>query len=740
MRQRTSVRGDVQGVGFRPFVWNLAVRHGLTGWVANDAAGVVVEVEGPSAAVAAFTRSLLEELPPLATVSAVEHTDVPEQGGHEFAVRASLTQGPPEPAVAADARSCPDCLAEVEDPADRRYGYPLSSCTRCGPRYSVVTGLPYDRARTTLAAFPLCADCRREHDDPQDRRFHAQGICCPACGPRLTDDLTAAVEAVRAGQVLALKGLGGYQLVALASHEGALHRLREAKQRPHRPFAVLVADLDAARQLCEVDAQEAQALTSSAGPIVLLRARTSPAVHPLVAPGLDTLGLLLPTTPLHHLLVRAVGAPVVLTSGNRHAEPLLVDDDQAWADLRDLATVFLRHDRPVVRRLDDSVVQVVEGEVVPLRRARGYAPRPVRLQVPLRRPTLAVGGQQKVTVAAGRGDRAWVSQHLGDLGTWAGHQGYLRDRDDLLGLLSLRPEVVAHDLHPEYVATREARVLHEQDPSVELVGVQHHHAHVASCLVDNGHAGPVLGVAFDGAGLGPDGSIWGGEVLRADLRHAERVGHLRAVDLPGGDAAVRAPWRMALSYLAQDLGAPPPLDRLEQPGHEDVLALVRSGLAPKTSSAGRLFDAVAAVLGIRGEVSYEGQAAVELEQAARRCGAACPPYDVPLRGHEVDGPALVRAVLQDVLDGRAVDHVAHRFHTTLAEQVADLCDTVADGLGTVALTGGVFQNGLLLTLTRRALRSRGFAVLTHRTVPCNDGGLSLGQLAVAAALDSAGRA
>jgi hydrogenase maturation protein HypF len=723
------VTGVVQGVGFRPFVWGLARALELRGWVRNDTAGVVAEVEGTPADLARFLAALRDDPPPLARVDDVQVAPVALAGEPDFAVLTSDLGGAHRVLVAPDAASCAACLAEVDDPADRRYGYAFGSCTHCGPRYTIVRDVPYDRARTTMAGFPMCADCRREYDDPGDRRFHAQPVCCPACGPRLSMPVREAAQVLRRGEVLAVKGIGGYHLAVLADDEAAVARLRRRKHREDRPFALMVRDLGAARRLCQVGALEERLLTSVARPIVLLERVGQVAAS--VAPGQRSLGLMLPYTPLHHLLLAAVDAPLVMTSGNRSDEPIAHRDDDARGRLAGIADAFLAHDRPIETRVDDSVVKVVRERLVPIRRSRGHVPQSLPLPFALRRPVLACGAQLKSTFALGRDDLAFVSHHVGDLDDWATYQSYVRGVEHLQRLFQVTPRLVVHDLHPDYASTRYA----EAREGVDLVGVQHHHAHIASCLVDNGSAEPVLGVAFDGTGLGSDGTLWGGEVLRADLRGFERVGQLRPVPLPGGEAAVREPWRMALSYLRAAYGDDvPDLPVVGHPHWRAVAGLAGSGLAPLTSSAGRLFDAVAAIVGVRDAVTYEAQAAIELEQLADRDEPGS--YLLPLDGTEVDGAALVRSVVEDLGNGVPVAAVSARFHTTLALTVAELCDQVRDGLSTVALSGGVWQNSLLLARTLDALEAKGFRVLTHQHVPCNDGGISLGQLAVAGALDA----
>ncbi len=746
VRVRARVSGLVQGVGLRPFVWREATALGLSGWVGNDAAGVVLEAEGSAEAVAALLVALRQP-PPLARVDEVVSQTVPATGTVGFAVRSSATGGARLALVAPDTATCADCIRELHDPADRRADYPFVNCTNCGPRYTIVRAVPYDRSRTTMARFPLCAACRAEYEDPADRRFHAEPVCCPACGPtlrlldgaggdRAEDPVSGAVRQLRAGAVVAVKGLGGYHLAVDATQEQAVAALRARKHREDRPFALMVADVEAARALCEVGPQEEELLTSAARPIVLLRGRPGAPVAAAVAPGSSEMGLMLPYTPLHVLLLEAHDRPLVLTSGNISDEPIAFADADAVRRLGGLADAFLVHDRTIHTRVDDSVARVVRGRVVPVRRSRGYVPGPVALPVSCPEPVLACGAALKNTFCVARGRHAFVSHHVGDLDQWATLQSYFDGLEHLMGLLDVRPKVVAHDLHPDYPSTRYALDL----PGVELVGVQHHHAHIASCLADNGVPGPVIGVAFDGLGLGTDGTAWGGEFLVADLAGSTRVAHLSQVRMPGGDAAVREPWRMAAAHLdaAYDGLLPAGLDVVGRQGSrwEQVLAASRAGVnAPVTSSAGRLFDAVAALLGVRDTVTYEGQAAIELEHLADRTETGT--YVVPVgQDGVVQAGALLRALVEDLARAIAVPVLAARFHNALADVVLEVCGRLRAqyGLSTVALSGGVFQNALLLHRCLDRLEAVGFAVLTHRRVPSNDGGISLGQAAVAAQL------
>lgn len=743
-RRLLRVRGTVQGVGFRPFVYRAAVSLGLTGTVRNDGEGVLVDAEGDPAALEALRRLMLTEPPPLAQVDAVESSPAEPCGPAGFRIELSAEAAAADVPVSADVAPCDACLAELADPSDRRYRYPFANCTDCGPRYTIVRDVPYDRPLTTMATFAMCPACRAEYDDPGDRRFHAQPIACPACGPQLRwvgddversggDALAAAVTVLRGGGVAAVKGVGGYHLACDAADPAAVARLRARKQRDDKPFAVMVADVAAAHRLCALDDAAVAVLSSPRRPVVLAPRRPDAAVAPAVAPGLGDLGVMLPSSPLHVLLLSELDRPLVMTSGNVSDEPVAHDDDDALTRLRPLVDGVLLHDRPVHVRADDSVVHSAPGgRVQVLRRARGWTPSPVRLPVPADRPVLAVGAHRKSTVTLARGGSAVLSHHLGDLGHRAAHAAFLQAVEHLTRLAHVAPGVVAHDLHPDYRSTAWA-----VETGLPLVGVQHHHAHVASCMVEHGRTEPVLGIAYDGVGLGSDGTLWGGELLVADLEGCTRVGHLAPVPQPGGDAAVREPWRMAVSWLHAALGAD--AAAAWGAGVDDrwphVLHLVTGGRQPQTSSAGRLFDAVAAVLGVRHRVSYEGQAAAELEALARRAVGGVPGYAMRIRGDVLDPAPVLAALVADRRRGVPVPNLAAAFHSAFAQGTAALALRLAGaaGLDAVVLTGGVFQNALLSDQVAARLRRAGCAVLQHAQVPPNDGGISLGQAAVAAA-------
>jgi hydrogenase maturation protein HypF len=700
-RRRFRVSGVVQGVGFRPFVYGLATRHGLGGFVLNDGHGVVAEVEGDEPALDAFATGLRDEAPRLARVEDVLAERLEPVGERSFRIVSSRPTGGTA-LIPPDVATCDDCLRELFDSADRRYRYPFVNCTQCGPRFTIVRSVPYDRPNTTMAGFELCDECRREYEDPLDRRFHAEPTCCPACGPRLSMPVEEAVALLRDGAILAVKGLGGYHLACDATSESAVARLRARKHREEKPLALLTRKPES---LAEVSEAEAALLRSPARPVVLVRRLADAPVAGSVAPGTPWLGLMLPYSPLHHLLAHDAGGPLVLTSGNVSDEPIAFEDDDARRRLGGIADAFLGHDRPIHRRCEDSVVRAG----FPVRRSRGHVPAALPLpdDAP---PLVAAGAELKSTFCVARGREAFLSAHLGDLDSEAAYRAFRSDLRLYLEMLRLEPELVAHDLHPEYLATKWAL---EQD--VELVGVQHHHAHAAACLAEHGEEGPALALVFDGTGFGTDGTLWGSELLRCDLEGFERLAHLEPAPLPGGEAAIREPWRIAAAHL-ELAGLEVPWPEWEQ---------VRESLKldpPLACGMGRLFDAVAAVLGVREQVSYEGQAAIELEQLAGEAPAE------PYSWRFGDATDLVTVCY---LDDAPRELVAARFHETVAVAAAEAC-AEADEPRTVVLSGGSFQNLRLLASTRRRLEERGFRVLTHRLVPPNDGGISYGQAAVAA--------
>jgi hydrogenase maturation protein HypF len=715
---------------------------------------VFAEIEGSEETVAKFLMLLEQEAPPLARIERVSTTSLGVTGGADFVIASSQAVGQRRTLVAADSPTCADCLRELADPADRRYRYPFINCTNCGPRYTIVRDVPYDRPLTTMSGFAMCAQCATEYHDPANRRFHAQPVCCPACGPRLSlvmpdgtrlpgsDPVVAAAELLRSGKIVAVKGLGGYHLSVDAGNAAAAAALRARKHREDKPFALMVPDLATARRLCAVDETAERVLAGARRPIVLLPRLPAAdrQVAPAVAPGNRQLGLMLPYTPLHHLLLEAVARPIVATSGNVSDEPIAFRDDDALERLAAIADAFLLHDRPIHVRTDDSVVRALDGRESVVRRSRGYVPEPVTVSFGFRRPVLACGAELKNTFCLAKENRAFVSQHIGDLENAETLRSFTDGIEHFRRLFDVTPQLVAHDLHPDYLSTKYAAELAD----VELLGVQHHHAHVAACLADNGETGPVIGVAFDGTGYGTDETIWGGEFLIADLARFERAGFLDPVPMPGGAAAIRQPWRMAAAYLAASYPDGPPAGLAVRQRNEQYWAAVlamagRQVNSPLTSSAGRLFDAVAALVGVRDTVNYEGQAAIELEQLAdvRERGsyrAAIASLDGRLI---VRGADLIGAAAEDLTAGVAPPLIAARFHNGVAASIVAVCVQLREqtGLATVALSGGVFQNVLLTGRVVAGLADSGFRILLHSRVPCNDGGISLGQAAVAGARD-----
>jgi hydrogenase maturation protein HypF len=744
-RVRARVDGTVQGVGYRPFVYRVATELGIAGWVLNDERGVLVEAEGPPDVVEAFVARLRDEAPPLADVRGVEAQDVDVVGEAGFEIVASSHGGAATAPVSPDSAMCEDCLAELADPADRRYRYPFLNCTNCGPRFTIVRGIPYDRPLTTMADFVMCDACQAEYEDPLDRRFHAQPNACPVCGPQVRllerdgtevagDPVRAAVQDLLDGKILAIKGLGGYHLACRADDEAAVARLRSRKHREDRPFALLVASSEAARALVELGEREEALLCSRERPIVLARRQPDAPIADSVAPRAPDLGLMLPYTPLHQLLAADCGVPLVMTSGNVSDEPIAFDDGDALERLAQIADRFLVHDRPIATRTDDSVVRVVRERPLLMRRSRGYAPAALDLPVTAARHILATGAEQKNAFCVAKGDRAWPSHHIGDIKNYETLTSLRDGVAHFEALFEVTPEIVAHDLHPDYLSTRYAL----EREGVEHVAVQHHHAHLAATLAEHGETGTAVGAIYDGTGLGSDGTIWGGEILVGGLQDFERAGRLAGVRMPGGEGAIREPWRMACSWLTQ-MREPLPaaFEPIAQPRWNMVARMVTTGMSsPFTSSAGRLFDAVAAMCGVRLEVSYEGQAAVELEALADPGAAEPYPFVLqPIPPVIMNPQPAILAVLADLEAGVPVSTISARFHAGLARVTVEACVLAAQRaeLDLVALSGGVFQNRLLLELTSGWLQDAGLRVLVPERLPPNDGQIAFGQAAVAAA-------
>ncbi len=754
----------VQGVGFRPWIYNLARRHGLAGFVLNSPRGVFIEIEGPPPAIEEFLAAMRTEAPPLVRIAEILRAEIPPAGDTAFGIRESDATGSAFALVPPDICVCEACLADTRDPANRRFDYPFTNCTNCGPRYSIILDVPYDRPLTTMAEFAMCPDCRREYQDPENRRFHAQPNACPVCGPRLMlkvpgeaetalssrEILTRVADLLGSGGTVAWKGLGGYQLACDATQPAAVEELRRRKRRSEKPFAVMVADAEVAATLCFVSAAEREVLVSRERPIVLLRRRPGSPLAEGVAPGNPATGVMLPCTPMHDLLFRILRerwgreAALIMTSGNISEEPIVIENAEAEERLADIADAFAHHNRRIHTRVDDSVVRVVLGETMLLRRARGYAPQPVFLGRG-EAEVLAVGAQQKNTLCLTRAGFALPSQHLGDLENFETVRFFEETLERMSRLFHVRPTAVAHDRHPGYLSTQLALRME----GLRRIPVQHHHAHIASCMAEHRLEGRVIGVAWDGTGLGTDETIWGGEFLAADYLGFDRFAHLRTVLLPGGDSGVREPWRVARSYLLDTLGSIPNGAPWEEMAAPERLRIVDTMLRRQvntiaTSSAGRLFDAVASLIGLRHSVSFEGQAAMMLEAAAQEFldGSSSPePYEFQLEtGNRAGGSPvsldfrpMIRQILEELVCRAPQPLIAARFHATMVAAIASVCRRMQAelGLDRVCLSGGCFQNAILLQGAVETLRAEGFQVFIHREVPANDGGISLGQAAIA---------
>jgi hydrogenase maturation protein HypF len=786
VRRRVRVRGIVQGVGFRPTVYRLATERGLGGWVLNDAEGVLIELEGPAARIDDFLVNLRDNPPPLARITAIESTDVATCGETSFGISPSAG-GAKTALISPDMAICPECLREMTDPRDRRHRYPFINCTNCGPRYSIIIDIPYDRPKTTMRAFTMCPPCRREYEDPADRRFHAQPNACPACGPRLAlhdaqgaalacaDPVRAARDALLAGRIVAIKGLTGFHLAVDARNDGAVRELRRRKGRDQKAFAMMGASIDAVARRAVVGDAERTLLESRERPIVLLGKRAGHDLSPLVAPASPYFGFMLPYAPLHYLLFEDDFPPMVMTSGNLSEEPVCREDQEAVTRLAGIADLYLLHDRPIHTVCDDSVMMVQRGRPLMLRRGRGFAPRPLALPLESPEPILAVGPELKNAVCLVRGREAFVSQHIGDLKN-ALAAGYFETTiDKIERLLEVRPRVIAHDLHPGYLSTRYARRRAADadagGTAVRLIGVQHHHAHVAAVMAENDLEGEVIGLAMDGTGYGPDGTIWGGEVLRASAAQFVRLGHLAYVPLPGGDAAIEHPVRIAWAFLVQAYGPEEALrrrvGRLAGAAEKDLhlwAEMIAKGVnSPPACGLGRLFDAASVLAGVCSDNSYEGQPAIELEGAAEGQPDNIPPYEFGIidaderlaasrrrarsvgdgaakgpaatQGWVIDTVPLVRGLVADVEAGRTRAETSARFHATVAAMLLEAARRARKetGLGRIALGGGCFANNRLVRTLAPALEAEGFQAYVHREVPPGDGSVALGQAYVAAA-------
>ena len=754
---RISTRGIVQGVGFRPFVYQLATKYSLKGWVCNTSEDVKIEVQGESKDLKRFLSELQDNAPPLAHIESITVTYHPPADYTSFKIRHSIAEEGKYQLVSPDIATCPACLREIFSPEDRRYHYPFTNCTNCGPRFTIIEDVPYDRPKTTMRSFQMCPDCQAEYDNPLDRRFHAQPNACPKCGPRLelldakgnrvetSDAIAAASQLLRDGKILAIKGLGGFLLACDATSEKAVELLRQRKRRPFKPLAIMVADMEEAKRHCYISEAEEKMLTSPQSPIMLMWWKPESTVCQAVAPNLKYLGVMHPYTPLHHLLLREVGLPLVITSGNISEEPIAKDNDEAIRRLSGIADYFLVHNRDIYARYDDSVTVIERGEVQLTRRARSYAPYPIHLPFTAKQ-VLGCGAEEKNTFCLTKDSYAFISQHIGDMKNLETLEHFQDTLALYKKLFRIEPEIIAYDLHPEYLSTKYALELGSQFSHLKLVPVQHHHAHIVSCMADNKVDTQVIGVALDGTGYGSDGHIWGGEFLVADYRSFKRVGHLEYLPLPGGATAIKRPYRTAIGYLLKLLGEDsltPKLAFLKQVDPVEIELIkrqIQTGLnSPLNSSLGRLFDAVSALLGVRGEIDYEGQAAVELEMAAYddcdKVGNKGYPYSII----EHDGTNIIQlkellsAIVKDLYQGAPKATISAKFHNTVAQMICEMCQLIAKkaGINQVAFSGGVFQNRLLLGKAAVLLESAGFSVLTHKQVPCNDGGISLGQAVIA---------
>jgi hydrogenase maturation protein HypF len=756
-RLKIAVTGIVQGVGFRPFIYQLAKRNELVGYVSNTSDGVIIEAEGEETKLKDFLDAIEREAPPLALITDVTSEPVPPVAGAGFAIRESAADAERTALISPDVCTCADCVRELSDPDDRRYRYPFINCTNCGPRYTITTDIPYDRANTTMRAFEMCDDCRREYEDPMNRRFHAQPNACWECGPRVfltdaagsrlycDDPIRAAVELLEDGKILAVKGLGGFHLAVDATDDDAVSELRGRKMREEKPFAVMAPDIASIERFCLVSDEEKTLLQSPNRPIVLLSKRPDNRISELVAPRNKYFGVMLPYTPLHYLLLSNGCSALVMTSANPSDEPIVMDNDEALERLAGLADYFLMHDRDIFIQNDDTVARVVNGSPVMVRRSRGYAPRPVFLKKPAE-TVLACGPELKNTVCLLKGKNAFVSQHIGDLKTAETFDVFKKTIEHMERIFEIAPRIIAYDMHPDYLSTRYAMELREDDTDeLRFVAVQHHHAHIVSCMAERGIEGPAIGLALDGTGYGDDGRIWGGEILVADELSYRRAAHFEYVPMPGGDAVIKEPWRMALSYVYHASGkALWDLDieflrDIDRDKAEILLRMIDEGVnAVLTSSCGRLFDAVAALAGVRQTITYEGQAACELEGIMAEEDAGSYPYAIRAEGSDTSFLLCfgdtVRAIVSDLQQDVNAATISRKFHRTVADALKEACIMVRDSdkLERVVFSGGVFQNVYLLSTLSAELAALGFDVYTHSAVPNNDGCIALGQAVIAA--------
>lgn len=747
-RTRGAIGGIVQGVGFRPFIYQLAFRYGLAGYVVNTAEGVEIEIQGPETKLQRFIDAVETERPSLAYIASTDWTEIPSINEGSFTIRRSRVGEERSALISPDVGVCPECLSEMRNPRDRRFGYPFINCTNCGPRYTIIMDIPYDRGATTMKKFRMCPACREEYGDPNNRRFHAQPNACWDCGPvpslydgngsRLScsDPIGEAISFLQNASILAIKGLGGFHLAVDASSHKGVARLRRRKHREEKPLAIMVKDLDAAFKIAHITDREADLLGSHQRPIVLLKKLRFHGLAPQVAPKNRYIGIMLPYTPLHHLLMKGAFKALVMTSGNMTEEPINTDNREAFKHLKGIADYFLIHNRDIYLRSDDSVLRVTDKIPRQIRRSRGYVPAPIFLATDMHDlpPVLALGGELKNTICLTKANRAFLSQHIGDMENLETFEFFRLTISHLRRILEIHPKVVAHDLHPDYLSSKFAREQRESP----TIGIQHHHAHIVSCLAEHGLKGPVIGVAMDGTGLGLDGQIWGGEIILSDLTSFKRRAHLDYVPLPGGDAAAKFPWRMALIYLHRTFGDDlfnlpiPFVGNLDQTESSIILRMTIKGVnSPLTSSCGRLFDAVSALLGLRKKTAYEGQAATELEMCQSTKGKRYYPWQIIREGKVwvMKTTGIVRGIVEDIEKGEARGVISRRFHNSLIGMLNEICLKIRDesGIDQVALSGGSFQNMTLLTGLTRALKADGLEVYSHALVSTNDGSLSLGQ-------------
>ena len=746
-----TIKGVVQGIGFRPFVYRLALHYGLKGKISNTTTGVSLHVEGVKGDIDSFARDLHEKRPPLAYITEISSRSVPVRNFKRFDIARSIRRNAISTLISPDISICGDCLREMMDPGDRRYRYPFINCTNCGPRYTIINNIPYDRPYTSMHRFTMCERCQAEYEDPENRRFHAQPNACRECGPQVglydnhqklidtTDPVRQAIELVKNGKILAMKGLGGFHLVADAENGEAVSLLRERKQREEKPFAIMSYDVEIIRKYAYVDPAEEELLSSVQRPIVLLRKRRPNCIAENVAPRNNYFGVMLPYTPLHYLLLQDGFTALVMTSGNISDEPIAIENDEAFDRLSNIADAFLIHNRDIYLRSDDSITRRTAGATRIIRRSRGYVPMPVFLKADLP-PVLACGAELKNTVCLAKGDKAYLSQHIGDLENLASYEFFQMTIRHLKKILRIDPEIIAYDLHPDYLSTRYA----DEQKDTRKIQIQHHHAHIVSCMAENGLRGDVIGLSFDGTGYGSDGRIWGGEVLVANEKGFSRAAALSYTPMPGGAAAIKEPWRMAVSYLydaygegLRELGIPVITETDEQ-SMETIIKMISNGInSPLTSSLGRLFDGIAAITGVRRRVYFEGQAAMDMEMAADQVTEAHYSYEwEPGSYYRIMPRPIVRGVVEDFLKGIRPSEISAKFHCTLIRLFSDICEIVSRerDIKRVVMSGGVFQNAILLTGLTRALEDKGLQVFSHRIVPTNDGGICLGQAIAAAAI------